>query len=244
MSSEPQRSLQAVLMCGGLGTRLRPWSFIIPKPMFPIGDRPILELLIERLRLHHITEIFIAVGYKAELIEATFRDGSQLGVSIQYVHETEPLGTAGALNLLRDQLTVPFLMMNGDLITRLDFGKLFDYHLSVGAGITVGTKRYDIQVPYGVVDSEDGRVTQLREKPILSPQINAGIYLIDPKVLAVLPTTGRFDATQLIEAAMNAGHAVHSYLIEEYWMDIGRFEDYARANEDAKEAMSESERQT
>lgn len=244
MSLQGAAGLKAVLMCGGLGTRLRPWSLIIPKPMFPIGERPILELLIERLRTHHITEIYVSVGYKAELIEATFRDGQHLGVSIQYIHETEPLGTAGALNLLRDRLTGPFLMMNGDLLTRLNFQELYAYHQQCGAAITVGTKAYDIQVPYGVVDSEHGRVTRLREKPTYSPQINAGIYLIDPTVLTVLPPAGRFDATQLIQAAMDRGYPVYCYSIQEYWMDIGRFEDYARANEDAKQAIQESEQRT
>ncbi len=244
MKNPAAPALKAVLMCGGLGTRLRPWSFIIPKPMFPIGERPILELLIERLRLHNITDIFISVGYKAELIEATFRDGQQLGVSIQYIHEHEPLGTAGALNLLRDRLTGPFLMMNGDLLTRLNFQDLYEYHQAHAAAITIGTKMYDIQVPYGVVDDVDGRVTQLREKPTYSSCINAGIYLIDPVVLDVLPPAGRFDATQLIQGAMDRGHAVYNYNIQEYWIDIGRFEDYARANEDAKDAMQESEQRT
>src|SRR5258708_37145323 len=169
-------NLQAVLMCGGLGTRLRPWSFAIPKRMFPIGERHILELLLERLRLNGITEIYVSVGYKAELIEVTFKDGAHLGVHLEYVRETEPLGTAGALNLLRDRLRGPFLMMNGDLITHLDFGKLYDFHIARGAEITVGTKAYDVQIPYGVIESSDGRVTTLREKPVQTSYINAAIY--------------------------------------------------------------------
>src|SRR5260221_3107161 len=133
-------SLQAVLMCGGLGRRLRPWSFAIPKPMFPIGERHILELLLERLRLNGITEIYVSVGYLAELIEVTFKDGAHLGVNLEYVRETEPLGTAGALNLLRDRLRGPFLMMNGGLVTHLDFCKLAPFHETFVAEITVGAK--------------------------------------------------------------------------------------------------------
>jgi NDP-sugar pyrophosphorylase family protein len=234
-------SLQAVLMCGGLGTRLRPLSFAIPKPMFPIGHRHILDLLLERLRLNGITEIYVSVGYLAELIEVTFKDGAHLGVNLEYVRETEPLGTAGALNLLRDRLRGPFLMMNGDLLTHLDFNKLAAFHEQCGAEITVGTKNYDMPVPYGVVEDAGGRVTTLREKPTYSPRINAGIYLINLSALDLLPPKGRFDATQLIQAAMDAGRPVYSYLIEEYWMDIGRLEDYDRANEDAKRWMQEQD---
>jgi NDP-sugar pyrophosphorylase family protein len=209
--------------------------------MFPIGEeRTILDLLIERLRMNGITEIYISLGYKAELIEATFRDGSAMGVKIQYVREEEPLGTAGALNLLRDKLTAPFLMMNGDLVTHLNFKKFYMYHQQKDAEITVGTKRYDIAVPYGVIEDSQGEVTALREKPTYSPQINTGIYLISPTALNLLPESGRFDATQLIQAAMNDNRRVFTYPINEYWMDIGRFEDYTRANEDFKRWMEES----
>src|SRR5512136_2836897 len=150
--------LQAVLMCGGLGTRLRPWSLIIPKPLFPVGERPVLELLVERLRLNGVTEIYLSLGYKAEMIESVFKDGQHLGVHLHYLREEEPLGTAGSLNLLRGQLRSPFLMMNGDLVTRLDFGKMVAFHQERGAEITVGTKNYDIRVPYGVIDDHEGRV--------------------------------------------------------------------------------------
>lgn len=237
----PPIAPQAVLMCGGLGKRLRPWSYAIPKPMFPIGERPILELLLERLRLNGITEIYLALGYKAELIEASFRNGHHLGVSLHYVREDQPLGTAGALNLLREHLHGPFLMMNGDLVTRLDFRKLYAFHYGQGAEITVGTKEYTVQVPYGVIDDDNGRVTQLREKPSYSTRINAGIYVINLSALELLPAQGRYDATQLIQAAMDAERAVFSYPIHEYWLDIGRIEDYEKANADAKRWLEESD---
>lgn len=224
-------------MCGGLGTRLRPWSYVIPKPMFPIGERPILELLLERLRVNGITEITLSLGYKAELIEFTFKDGHALGVDLQYVREEEPLGTAGSLNLLRDRLHDTFLVMNGDLVTRLDFRKMLEFHRASGAEITVGTKQYDVNIPYGVIDDSDGKVTRLREKPTYSTRINAGIYLINASVLDLLPPKGRYDATQLIQDAMDSGRPVFSYLIEEYWLDIGRLEDYEQANADAKRWM-------
>jgi NDP-sugar pyrophosphorylase family protein len=221
-------------MCGGLGTRLRPWSYVIPKPMFPIRERPILELLLERLCTHGITDIYMSLGYKAELIESYFKDGSGLGISLHYVRENEPLGTAGALNLLRDHLHDTFLMMNGDLVTRLDFGKMLAYHRERNAAITVGTKAYTVPIPYGVIDSEDGHIVRLREKPSYEVDINAGIYAISPSALDLLPPAGRFDATQLIQAAMDANRPVASYSIKEYWMDIGRFEDYNQANIDAE----------
>lgn len=231
---------KAVLMCGGLGTRLRPWSYVIPKPMFPIGEKPILELLLERLREHGVAEVYLSLGYKAELIEMTFKDGTQLGLSLHYVREESPLGTAGALSLLRDHLNEPFLMMNGDLVTRLDFGAMAALHAQTQATITVGTKRYEVNIPYGVVDDDGGIVTALREKPTHSVQINAGIYLIDPAALDVLPTEGRYDATSLITDNLARGRRVSSYDIREYWVDIGRVEDYERAQRDFQQWMDEN----
>jgi NDP-sugar pyrophosphorylase family protein len=207
--------------------------------MFPIGERPILELLLEQLRIHGITEIYLSLGYKAWLIESYFSDGHHLGVNLHYVREETPLGTAGALSLLRDDLRGPFLMMNGDLLTRLNFEHFYTFHREHAAEITVGTKAYDVQVPYGVLEDVEGRVTSLREKPTQQVRINAGIYLINPSALDLLPTGGRFDATQLIQAAMDARRLVYSYLIEEYWLDIGRFEDYDKANADFKSWANE-----
>lgn len=234
-------SLQAVLMCGGLGTRLRPWSYAIPKPLFPVGERSVLERLVERLRLHDITEIYVSLGYKGEYIEVTLKDGHHLGVNVQYVRETEPLGTAGALNLLRGRLRSPFLMMNGDLVTRLDFKKLCAFHQEHGAEITIGTKHYEVQVPYGVIEDVDGRVTRLREKPTYVSRINAGIYVVNLSALDLLPPQGRCDAPQLIQAVMDAGRPVYSYLIEEYWLDMGRIEDYEKANRDVQRWMEEDD---
>lgn len=221
-------------MCGGLGTRLRPWSYVIPKPMFPIGERPILELLLGRLRKYAITEIYLSLGYKAELIESYFKDGRHLGVSLHYVREETPLGTAGALRLLRDQLDAPFFMLNGDLVTRLDFRAMHAYHEERRAMLTVGTRPYAVTIPYGVVEGTEGRVTSLVEKPTHTVQINAGIYLINPALLDSIPPSGRYDATELISSAMDAGQPVYHYPIREYWMDIGRFEDYDQANADAQ----------
>jgi NDP-sugar pyrophosphorylase family protein len=217
-AAQPATLTHAVLMCGGIGTRLRPWSYVIPKPLFPIGERPILELLLERLALHGVTEVFL---------------------SVHYVRETEPLGTAGALNLMRERLQQPFLMMNGDLVTHLDFRKLYAFHREQRALITVCAKDYDVHIPYGVVEDEAGRVVQLREKPTHRMYINAGIYVIDPAALALLPPAGRYDATQLIQAALDANHVVGSYRITDYWLDIGRIEDYERANQDARRWLNE-----
>ncbi len=233
------QAVQAVLMCGGRGMRLRPWSLIIPKPLFPVGDRPVLELLVERLRLHGVTEIYLSLGYKAEMIESVFKDGQHLGVRVHYVREEEPLGTAGSLNLLRDELRSPFLVMNGDLVTRLDFGKMVAFHQAHGAEITVGTKNHEIRVPYGVIEDHDGQVAQIREKPIYIMRINAGIYVVNRSALDLLPRSGRYDATQLIEAAMRAGRPVYSYLIEEYWLDMGDIKDYEQANADAQRWLDE-----
>ncbi len=235
-------NVQAVLMCGGLGTRLRPWTFVIPKPLLPVGESPVLELLIEQLHLCGITELYLSLGYKAELIEVYFKEKRWSNSQIHFVHEQTPLGTAGSLNSLRQQLRSPFLLMNGDLVTRLNFRKMIAFHEAEGAGITVGTKRYEMQVPYGVVEDQQQHVTLLREKPTYTMQINSGIYVINTAMLDLLPPEGRFDATQLVQTALDRGIPVSSYPFEEYWLDMGRIEDYERAASDAQRWTEESDR--
>jgi NDP-sugar pyrophosphorylase family protein len=239
----PSANIKAVLMCGGLGTRLRPFTSVLPKPLLPVGDRSVLERLLERLHRFGIRDVYLSVGYKAEMIEWVLRDGRALGLNLTYIHEESPLGTAGALDLMRDGLTDTFLMMNGDLVTKLDFSRMIAFHRDRGAVVTVGTKEYAIQVPYGVVEDWDGKVTALREKPTYTNRINAGIYLIEPSALDLVPHNQRYDATQLIEDALHGGRPVFSYLIEEYWLDMGRLEDYDQANADAKRWIEEESRE-
>jgi NDP-sugar pyrophosphorylase family protein len=219
-------------MCGGLGTRLRPLTYAIPKPLLPVGEKPILELLIESLRGHGIREVILSVGYRAELIEAYFGSGSSFGVAIAYVRERQPLGTAGPLRLAQERLGEDFLMLNGDLLTRLDFRSMIEAHVAAEADLTLGTRPYSVQIPYGVVENGDGRVTAINEKPQLSVLINAGIYVMNRRVLRLVPPDGPFYMDELVKAAIAENLRVRSHEIHEYWLDVGAMDDYARVNEE------------
>jgi NDP-sugar pyrophosphorylase family protein len=219
-------------MCGGLGTRLRPLTYAIPKPLLPVGEKPILELLVESLREHGVREIVLSVGYRAELIETYFGDGRGFGIPISYAREREPLGTAGPLRLIADRLDDDFLMLNGDLLTHLDFRAMVRRHRERDADITVGTRPYSVQIPYGVIEDGDGQVTGIAEKPRVSMLINAGIYVMNRRVLELVPPEGPYFMDELLRGAIAMRMRVQHYHIQEYWLDMGAMEDYARANEE------------
>lgn len=225
--------LQAVIMAGGPGTRLRPLTEEMPKPMLPVGDRPLMELIIQQLRQAGIQRVNVTTHYKGEKISNYFGDGEQFGVELSYVTEDEPLGTAGALGLMA-RPHEPILVINGDILTRVNFRAMLDYHREHGADLTVAVRKYQIQVPYGVVDCEGHSVSGLREKPSLSFFVNAGIYLLEPAVHDHIPAGVRFDMTDLIETLIKKGRRVVSFPIVEYWLDIGRHADYLKAQEDVK----------
>jgi NDP-sugar pyrophosphorylase family protein len=219
---------KAVILAGGLGTRLRPLTDIIPKPMLPLGQKPILELLLERLQACGVQEAIIATGHKAETIEAYFQDGARVGLTLSYHYETHPLGTAGPLAMLRDQLTTPFLVVNGDIVTRLDFAALYDFHLGQGAILTVAVKNYHWRLPYGTVQVDDVRLVAIEEKPMISQLINAGIYVLNPEVLLQIPQGIRLDMPQFV-ATLAQEHPVTVYQFGEFWLDIGDIHDLERA---------------
>lgn len=223
--------LQAVIMAGGPGTRLRPLTEEMPKPMLPVGDRPLMELIIDQLRGAGVRRVNVTTHYKGEKISNYFGDGEQFGVELRYVTEDEPLGTAGALGLMA-RPDEPVLVINGDILTRVNFRAMLDYHREHGADLTLAVRKYEIQVPYGVVDCEGQCVSGLREKPSLSFFVNAGIYLLEPAVLDHIPSGVRFDMTDLIETLIQKGRRVVSFPIVEYWLDIGRHADYLKAQED------------
>jgi dTDP-glucose pyrophosphorylase/CBS domain-containing protein len=230
--------LQAVIMAGGLGTRLRPLTEDLPKPMLPIGDRPLMELTIEQLRQAGIRRVNVTTHYQPDKIVEHFADGSAFGVELIYVNEDQPLGTAGGLGLLAPPQE-PLLVINGDILTRVDFRVMLAYHREHGADMTVGVRRYDLQVPYGVVESDGLYVRHLTEKPLLSFFVNAGIYLLEPSVYQYIPPGRdgqggqRFNMTDLIQRLLDEGRPVVSFPIVEYWLDIGQHADYAQAQEDA-----------
>jgi dTDP-glucose pyrophosphorylase/CBS domain-containing protein len=226
-------SLQAVIMAGGKGTRLRPLTEDMPKPMLPVGNRPIMEHIIDQMREAGIQRVNITTHYQPEKISNYFGDGHNFGVELNYVAEDRPLGTAGALGLM-EPTAEPLLVINGDILTQVDFRAMLAFHREHQADLTVGVRRYDFQIPYGVVESEGVFVKQLKEKPAMKFLVNAGIYLLEPSAISSIPRNQHFDMTDLIEMLIAEGRPVASFPIVEYWLDIGRHADYEQAQEDIK----------
>jgi NDP-sugar pyrophosphorylase family protein len=223
--------VRAVILAGGRGTRLRPFTAIFPKPLIPVGDMPILEILLRQLRRHGVTDVTILTGHLAYLLEGYFGDGAKLGMSVDYVRETEPLGTAGPLSQLVGRLDDDFFVMNGDLLADLDFSALMKRHLETGCEVTVGTFSHTVMTELGVLQiSEQDRVVDYEEKPTLHYDVSMGIYAMSPPVLARIPE-GYYDMPTLILDLLSAGEPVASWRHDGQWLDIGRSEDYDVANE-------------
>lgn len=229
--AEPHLPLEAVIMAGGFGKRLAPLTHTLPKPMLPVGDRPLLELTIERLRKSGIHRVNVTTHYLSEKIADHFGDGKDFGIDLNYVTEEESFGTAGALSLM-DKPDQPLLVINGDILTDVDFRAMLEFHRQHKAEATIGVRQYDLQVPYGVVDCEGAEVTELREKPTLNFLVNAGIYLLEPSVHESIPRGRHFDMTDLVRHLMIKSRRVVSFPVLEYWLDIGQLKDYERAQID------------
>lgn len=228
--SEAKPDVSAVIMAGGYGTRLRPLTDDTPKPMLPVGDRPILERTIDQLRRSGINQVRLTTHYLPDSIVAHFGDGSDFGVSISYANEDEPRGTVGGLRALRC-VKGTLLVINGDIITGVSYQEMAGFHRRQRATITVGVRVHEIQIPFGVVDCDGERVTNLREKPSVRWFVNAGVYLIEPSALDYIPD-GHFDMTDLIDLLLEEGYKVAAFPIIEYWQDLGRHEDYIQAQAD------------
>ena len=221
-----------VIMAGGEGTRLRPLTEHTPKPMLDVGGQPILETIIRRCAAAGFSQFFLSVNYRADVIKHHFADGRNLGVQITYLHEMTPLGTAGALGQLPAGLDTPVLVLNGDVLTKMDPARLIDFHRDAEAAATMGVREYEFQIPYGVVDIDDSEIRGLREKPVSRQFINAGIYVLDRAALDLLPEDAASDMPALFAACRAAGLKTMAFPIREYWIDIGHLDDYRRANED------------
>lgn len=232
-SGTPPTDLHAVVMAGGLGTRLRPLTANVPKPMLDVAGRPLLEHTVDRLRDAGVRSISISTNYLAEQIEGHFGDGSSHGVSIGYVQESQPLGTAGALALLDPRPTEPFLVLNGDILTGIDFRAMRAFHEEHDSAITMAVRRHQIAVPFGVAECDGVVVRTLAEKPNYPVLVNAGMYLLEPRLLDLITPNVRMDMTELIEKATEAGERVTAFAVHEYWLDIGRPDDYERAQAEA-----------
>jgi dTDP-glucose pyrophosphorylase len=236
------RSNAVVLMAGGLGTRLRPLTETTPKPLLRVGGRPLLETIVESFADHGFARFFLSINYRADQVEAYFGDGSRLGVQVEYLREDEALGTAGALSLLPETPTEPIVVMNGDILTRLDYGQLIDFHSRTRAEMTMCVREYEMEVPYGVVEVDGERVTSLVEKPTARHFVNAGIYVLAPSLLATIRRGERLDMTDLAQRVMNANGVLSAFPIHEYWLDIGHLKDYERAQADFARYFIEADR--
>jgi dTDP-glucose pyrophosphorylase/CBS domain-containing protein len=219
----------AVVMAGGRGERLRPLTDLIPKPMIRVAGRPILERIVLHLVGFGIRRIFLSVNYKAEIIEKHLGDGSTLGCHIEYLREKKPLGTGGALSLLPAVPSVPLLVLNGDLLTQFDVGRILAFHVRGGHKATVGVHEYVHTVPFGVVGIEGERIVALREKPTQAWQTNAGIYVLEPELLARVPSDVDFPLPALVEECLDRGECVGAFRVEEDWIDVGRHQELRRA---------------
>jgi len=216
-----QFSNSVVIMAGGKGTRLRPHTEHCPKPMLSVGDQPILEILLEQCIASGFRNFYFSVNYLKDKIIEYFDDGSRWGVSIHYLVENEPLGTAGALQLLPDSLTEPFLVLNGDVLTRLDPKHLLQFHTEHQALATICVRDHELTVPFGVVQTNGVELSGFEEKPTYHHQVNAGVYVIDPQLLPLLQPHQFIDMPSLLKMAQEAGHRVAVCPIHEYWIDVG-----------------------
>jgi len=219
-----------VLMAGGLGSRMAPLTDECPKPLLNIKDKPILEIILENFIEYGFHRFFIAVNYKSEMIEANFGNGERWGVTIDYLREERRLGTAGALGLLPERPQLPLIIMNGDLLTKINFQHLLDFHQTHKAHALMCIREYNFKIPYGVITVDEHRLKKIDEKPIQRFFVNAGIYVLEPGVLELIPKNKYFDMTTLFELIIGQGYETAVFPIREYWMDIGHPADLERAN--------------
>jgi dTDP-glucose pyrophosphorylase len=224
-----KRENWVVLMAGGMGSRLRPLTDDCPKPLLTVGSKPILETIIENFIEYGFHRFYLSVNYKAEMLKDHFRDGSRWGIEIIYLHEDKPMGTAGPLGMLPDDPSQPVLVMNGDLLTKINFQQLLDFHHEHGADATMCVREYSFQIPYGVAKLEKHKLLDIVEKPVQKYFVSAGIYVLEPKTLKMLPKGSYIDMPELFKTFIAKGMDVTTFPIREYWLDIGRIEDLERA---------------
>jgi dTDP-glucose pyrophosphorylase/predicted transcriptional regulator len=230
---KPSYDNAVFIMAGGFGTRLQPLTNKTPKPLLKVGKKPILETIIDQFIANGFHNFYISTHFKSELIKDYFKDGQLYGIDINYIDEDTPLGTAGSLGLLPNNLPdLPMIVMNGDLLTKVDFKNLLDFHCDHNADATMCVREYDFQVPYGVVAIDEGSIKEIKEKPIHRFFVNAGIYVLNKNLIKKVDGKTHLDMTDLLEKELDNG-GVSAFPIHEYWLDIGCKEEYERANRDA-----------
>ncbi|ASS73951.1 alcohol dehydrogenase [Tumebacillus algifaecis] len=234
-----QKDNWVVLMAGGLGTRLAPLTNDTPKPLLKVGSKPLLETIMQNFIEYGFHKFYLSVNYKAEMIRDYFGDGSRFGVEIRYVHEDKRMGTAGALSLLPERPEQTFFVMNGDLLTKVNFQQLLDFHHEHGALGTMCVREYDFQIPYGVVKTDKHRLMGIVEKPVEHFFVNAGIYVLEPECVDLIPQDAFYDMPSLFDQLIAQESETSVFPIREYWMDIGQIADYERANGEFAEVFDD-----
>lgn len=231
--------MKAVILAGGKGARLSPYTTILPKPLMPIGDMPILEVLLLQMRYAGVSQVVLTVGHLSELLRAFFKDGSQLGLEITYSYEASPLGTAGPIALV-EGLDETFLVTNGDVLTTLNLGELIEFHKRQGAIATVAAHHRQSKIDLGVIEHDgDHRITGYIEKPVYDFLVSMGIYVFEPAVMAYIEQNRYLDFPDLVRKLIAAGERVAEYEFNGYWEDLGRPDDYARASKDFEERRAQ-----
>jgi len=227
--------MKAVILAGGLGTRLRPFTEVIPKPLLPIGEKSLLEIQIERLKMHGFYEIFLATNYKADYINNFFGDGSRYGVKLSISKEEIPLGTAGPVTLIKKQLTEPFIVMNGDILSTIDFKKFYDFANALNSDLCVCIKTIIAPFAFGKISYDGDYVTEIQEKPDFETDVLAGIYVFKPALFEIIPDNEYFGMDMLIKLMLSKHRPIGKYHLREMWLDIGQIQDYEAAQDAYRE---------
>ena len=238
LNATVELSTPVVLMAGGKGVRLHPLTHTVPKPMLPIGDTPIIEIILRKLKSQGFKNVYISVNYLADIIEEHIKDGAWLGLNVHYLHEDKPLGTAGALAQLSGRFNEPFIVMNSDLLTNCDFTQVIQFHNKQNATATLGVREYQFQIPYGVVNIDGTEVESISEKPIHRSMVSAGIYALDPSALSLIPKDEFTDMPTLLDLVRARGERVVAFPIHESWLDIGRHDDLNEARNNTDEWLN------
>lgn len=218
--------MKVVIQCGGKGTRLRPYTMVLPKPLMPVQSQPVLELLIKWLRRNDVRDVFITTGYLGHIIKSFCGDGQKWDMRISYTEEADPLGTIGPLSMLRDQLHEPFMVINGDILTDLNIGSFMKAHRQNGGLVTVATHNRKTNMDFGVIEAEKNRIVSFREKPCLTNSVSMGVYCMDPGIFDYIPSGVPFGFDDLAYCLLARGEAMYTYAHTGTWLDIGRIDDF------------------
>lgn len=230
--------MKVLILAGGKGRRLRPYTTIIPKPLMPIGEKAILEIIIDQLKSYGLKDLIMATGYLGELIATFFGDGGRFGVKIEYTKEKEPLGTAGPLSLVKSGIDDTFLMMNGDILSTIDYNELLKFHKSKGGILTVALNKREVKIDFGITNVNNDRVVEYIEKPVINHLVSMGIYVLENRVFDYIKPGEYMDLPDLVKKLIKEGETVNGYVFDGYWLDIGRYEDCNKANEDIEDVYS------